>query len=164
MKMFISKLSEKKAMNTAGMDIQAQRAVMTEVKFSWWCSQGSILGPVLFNILMNCMRGLSTPSVSLTHDTKLGKGVDLLEGRKAMQRDLDRLDFWVKADCVSFKKAKCQVLHLGHSNPKQSDCFQREWLERCPEEKDLGLLIDSSWTWANLCPGGPGSAEGAGVV
>jgi len=52
---------------------------------------------------------------------------------------------------MRFNKAKCQVLHLGHNKAMQSYRLGDQWLESCPSEKDLGVLVDSQLNMSEQC-------------
>ncbi|KAK4830589.1 hypothetical protein QYF61_011824 [Mycteria americana] len=133
----------------------AQRVIVNGVTSGWWpvtsgVPQGSNLGPVLSNVfIIDLDEGVKC--ILFADDTKLGGAVDSLEGRKALQGDLDRLESWAITNCMKFNKSKCRILQLVLGNPSYTYKVGDKRLETSPAERDLGVWVDGKLNMSQQC-------------
>ena len=113
-------------------------------------SQGSVLGPVRFNIFNDLDDGTEY-TLSKFADVKLGGVADMTESCVAIQRDLDRLEKQPNEDLMMFNRENCKVMHPGRNNPMHQHMSGPIQLEHSLAKKDLGVLEDNKMNVSQQC-------------
>ncbi|KAJ7415087.1 rna-directed dna polymerase from mobile element jockey-like [Pitangus sulphuratus] len=114
--------------------------------------RGQYLGMIVFNIFFGDMdSGIKCILSEFAKNTKLCSAVEILEGRAAIQRDLDRLDRWADANLRKLNKEKCKVLHLDRENPRHTHRLDREVIESSSAEKELEVMVNKKLHLSQQC-------------
>ena len=117
--------------------------------------QGSILGPLLFVLLMNDLPGVLTTCSTLLYadDTVIFySGKDLLDIQLTLERNLTQVNSWLKDNSLFLHKDKTQSMLFG-TEPRLRSAdsftvnFNGENIERVSEYKYLGLVMDETLSW-----------------
>lgn len=103
-------------------------------------SQGSVLGLVPFNILINGINSRIKHTLSkLVDDNRLCGAVNMVKGWDVIQRRLDTLK---QVYLIKYNESKFKVLHLGRGNIYYQYKLGHERIECSPAEKDAEVLMN----------------------
>jgi len=81
-------------------------------------------------------------------DIKLSAAVDMLEGRDAIQRVLDRLEKWAKVNLIKFNKATCKALHLVWGSTRINTGWVTNGLRTALQRRTWRYWWMKNWTRA----------------
>ena len=122
--------------------------------------QGSVLGPILFNIFISEIAECLNGKVCLfADDTKICNRVDVPGGIHQMEKDLGKLEEWSKIWQLKFNVDKCKIMHLGRKNPRAEYKISDTVLTSVSEERDLGVIISDDLKVGRQCHRAAGNAS-----
>ena len=116
--------------------------------------QGSVLGPILFDIFINdidLLAALIDILRKFADDTKLGKIIASVEDSEVLQDCLNMLVDWADKWGMSFNTGKCKVMHVGSSNQKAQYTMAGAVLGTTETERDIGVLVSDNMKPGKQC-------------
>lgn len=103
-----------------------------------------MLGSVLLNVFINDLYdGTECTINKFADNAELGRAVNMLDVRAALQRDLNELKKRTDGNFIENDKSKCKFLHLGWNKPMQPRWAGANCLGRSSAEQDLKTHVNA---------------------
>ena len=115
--------------------------------------QGSVLGPLLFLVLISDIdKGISSAFLSsFADDTRVAKGITTVEDVEALQTDLQAIFNWSEENNMKFNYSKFECLRYGKDGDiKENTCYRTpsgDPIKAVENATDLGVIMSSNGTF-----------------
>lgn len=114
---------------------------------------GSALGPPLFLIFINDIEEVVVHAMLrlFADDIKLSMIINDLADCEKLQSDINKVMEWNETNRLLFRNEKCAIFTAY----RKTSCIKAKYklgefeIERCEEIRDLGILVDSKFTFAH---------------
>ena len=129
-------------------------AFSRDIDVSSGVPQGGALSPLLFLLYINDLPSFLGNNVStkmFADDTKIYFIFNKGESTELFKRALDKFCTWSRRWQLSVAFNKCNVLSLGHGNPKSDYYFEDIMLENVDSVTDLGICISQNLKPSQYC-------------
>jgi len=108
-----------------------------------WSTQGSVLGPILFNIYVSDIPLIiDSPIVQFADDVKMFRTIVTVNDFFQLQHDINLLYEWSRKCQLKFNISKCYLLHLGEPQEFSEYTIDGTVINACDVVKDLVVQID----------------------
>ena len=130
--------------------LQRRQRVQIRGSYAPWITistgvpQGSVLGPLLFNIYLSDLpSSLFVSNNSYADDFKIfGPAIDHF-----LQAALNQVFSWANRNGLILNPDKCTVLHFGFNNPNFNYYIGSKILATNSAHRDLGIIVDNKLTF-----------------
>jgi len=119
--------------------------------------QGSVLGPLLFNIFIDDIDDVLHTEVKIkkfADDTKLYiiyNAADNVQAVSKLQTSLDAVLAWCDQWLMQLNISKCTTMYFGTHNPQAQYMLRNSALSKTQTMRDLGVIVSNCGTVSQQC-------------